>query len=249
MKTSLVSVTFRKKSLEEIVSLAKNAGLDAIEWGGDIHVPPTDPDAAARAQALCQEYGLEVSAYGSYYRSTDEEDFAPVLAAALTLKTPIIRIWAGKGIAHSSQCSPEERAAFTRNIAKAVEMASQKGLMVATECHCNTLTDDIESTLQLLADVPGLYTYWQPRHTQSVEACLSDLSRLGDKCINIHIFQRNEENKKAPLADGKAKWAKCLSHAAAVTDARSVGMEFVMGDTDEQFYADAEVVKELVKGL
>ena len=128
-------------------------------------------------------------------------------------------------------------------------MANEKGVIVATEFHPNTLTDDIDSALQLLEDVPGLYTYWQPRYTQSVEECISDIRRLGKKCVNVHIFQRNSENKKVPLVDGKEKWAACLPEVKAVTDCRSVGIEFVMGDTDEQFYADAEVVKELVEGL
>ena len=249
MKTSLISVTFRKKSVEEIVALAKNAGLDAIEWGGDVHVPPTDEAAIAKAKALCDENGLEISAYGSYYRATNEEDFAPVLQAALKLKTPILRIWAGKGMAHSSQCSPEDRAIFTANIKKAVQMAEGTGIIVATEFHPNTLTDDIDSALQLLADVPGLYTYWQPRHNQSVEECISDIRRLGKKCVNVHIFQRDAENKKVALVDGKDRWAAYLPEVKAVTDCQSVGLEFVMGDTDEQFYADAEIVKELVKGL
>lgn len=249
MKTSLVSVTFRKKSLEEVVSLAKAAGLDAIEWGGDVHVLPTDPAAAAKALKLCEENGLEISAYGSYFGKLPEHDFASVLETALALKTDVIRIWAGWGFRHSSECSPENRAIFTANIKKAVEMAAAKGVKVATEFHPNTLTDDIDSALQLLADVPGLYTYWQPRYTQSIEACLSDIRRLGKKCINVHIFQRNAENKKAPLAEGKEKWAACLSEIKAVTDARSVGIEFVMGDTEEQFFADAEVTKELVNAL
>ena len=40
MKTSVASVTFRRKSVCEVAELARRAGLDAVEWGGDIHVPP-----------------------------------------------------------------------------------------------------------------------------------------------------------------------------------------------------------------
>ena len=40
--TGLVSVTFRDKTPAEIVSEVKKAGLDAIEWGGDVHVPHGD---------------------------------------------------------------------------------------------------------------------------------------------------------------------------------------------------------------
>lgn len=249
MKTSLVSVTFRKKSIEQIVALTKSAGLDAIEWAGDSHVLPNDFEAAAKAVKLCRENNIEISAYGSYYGKMPDHDFASVLETAIALKAPVIRIWAGWFMGHSSNCSPEDRAKFTADIKKAVEMAAEKGVMVATEFHPNTLTDNIDSALQLLEDVPGLYTYWQPRYTQSIEECISDIRRLGKKCVNVHIFQRNAENKKAPLAEGKEKWAACLQEVKAVTDTQYVGIEFVMGDTDEQFYADAQITKELVNAL
>ena len=34
------SVTFRALSVEEVAQLAASAGVQAIEWGGDVHVPP-----------------------------------------------------------------------------------------------------------------------------------------------------------------------------------------------------------------
>ena len=46
MKTSVASVTFRRKSVCEVAELARRAGLDAVEWGGDIHVPPGHAQAA-----------------------------------------------------------------------------------------------------------------------------------------------------------------------------------------------------------
>ncbi|MNI10046.1 hypothetical protein D3C73_631400 [compost metagenome] len=39
IRTGLVSVTFRRLSVEEIVMMVQKAGLQDIEWGGDIHVP------------------------------------------------------------------------------------------------------------------------------------------------------------------------------------------------------------------
>ena len=40
--TGLLSVTFRHLPFERIIELAAEAGLDGIEWGGDVHVPPGD---------------------------------------------------------------------------------------------------------------------------------------------------------------------------------------------------------------
>ena len=128
MKKSLISVTFRQKSVEEIAEIAQKGGLEAIEWGGDRHVKPGDKDAIALANKVCAEKGLSVSAYGSYYRCNNSDDFAPVLETALALNTKIIRVWAGGGFAHSSQCSPEYRAEVTENLRKAVAMAEKAGL-------------------------------------------------------------------------------------------------------------------------
>ena len=83
MKTSLISVTFRKKTVEEIVDIACKGGLSAIEWGGDKHIVPGDKEAISLAKQLCQENGLSVSAYGSYYRCNDGEDFAAFFAGDL----------------------------------------------------------------------------------------------------------------------------------------------------------------------
>src|SRR5699024_11543257 len=36
----LCSVTFRERSVEEVIDVAQKAGLQGIEWGADVHVPP-----------------------------------------------------------------------------------------------------------------------------------------------------------------------------------------------------------------
>ena len=249
MKTSLTSVTFRKKSIEEIVDLVAQAGFDAIEWGGDVHVPPTDPGAAAKARALCEEKGIAVSAYGSYYRCTDEEDFAPVLDTALVLGTNIIRVWAGR--LGSAECPGEMRSQLNRNLAKAVAMAAEKGCIVATEYHPNTLTDDLDSTLQMLADVPGLYTYWQPA-TSILRAPGFDsyaLEKLGKKVINVHVFQRDEKNLKVPMSEAIDVWVGYVRDLNKFCDVRYGAIEFVINDDAEHFLADAKAFKEILAAV
>ena len=246
MKTGLISVTFRNKSIDEIAAIARQAGLQTIEWGGDVHVPPTDPAAAAAAVKACKDNGLTVSAYGSYYRCKDEENFAPILETAVRLGAPVIRVWAGGGFKHSSQCSEEDRAMFTRNLGKAVAMAAEKGCIVATECHPNTLTDDINSTLRLLEDVPGLYTYWQPFYNLTYEENEANIRRLGKKIVNVHIFHRDENNKPTPLSAGAENWKHYIKAIRECTATQSVGMEFVMGGTDAQFFEDSQVFADLI---
>ena len=70
----LVSVTFRQKSIREICEICCGARLSAVEWGGDIHVPPQNAAAAREARELSREFGLEICSYGSYWRAGDGRD-------------------------------------------------------------------------------------------------------------------------------------------------------------------------------
>ena len=99
-KTGIVSVTYRHLSSDEIISAARAAGLEAIEWGGDIHVPPEKIDIARAVGEATREAGLEVVSYGTYYRLGEsgrdfKVKFAEALAAANALGAPSLRIWAG----------------------------------------------------------------------------------------------------------------------------------------------------------
>ena len=245
MKSSLTSVTFRKKTIEEIVDLAVQAGIDAIEWGGDVHVPPTAPAAAQTAVQLCSENGIEISAYGSYYRCSENEDFLPVLKTALALNTRIIRVWAGS--LGSKMCPPETREKLNRRLSEAVAMAAEKDVIVATEYHSNTLTDELESALQLLTDIPGLYTYWQP--SPSIPRAHGydtyTLKQLGKRVINVHVFHQNLK-QKAPLSDGFDKWLGYFHDLKKYSAAQYAAIEFVMGDTSEQFLEDAKTLKKIL---
>ena len=88
IRTGLTSVTFRALSISKIVQLAAAAGLDGIEWGGDIHVPAGDIQSAVFALQETEKAGLEVLSYGSYYHGLPEEDFSPVLAVPFPWKWP-----------------------------------------------------------------------------------------------------------------------------------------------------------------
>ncbi|MFN2155934.1 MAG: sugar phosphate isomerase/epimerase, partial [Anaerolineae bacterium] len=96
IRSGLVSITFRQLSPAEIVARAAQAGLEAIEWGGDVHVPHGDVDAARTVRRTTEEAGLQVAAYGAYYRVGHEEPcpFADVLESAVALGAPLIRVWA-----------------------------------------------------------------------------------------------------------------------------------------------------------
>lgn len=111
----LVSVTFRNLDVSEIAKAAAEAGLSAIEWGGDVHVPPSDAAKAEEAARITAEAGLRTASYGSYYRCDGtEEDIAREVNAAVLLGAPNLRVWAGtKG---SADASADERSSVIENL-------------------------------------------------------------------------------------------------------------------------------------
>ncbi len=65
LRSGLVSVTFRQLTPSAIITLVTRAGLDGIEWGGDVHVPHGDLVRARQVRQQTIQAGLQSAAYGS----------------------------------------------------------------------------------------------------------------------------------------------------------------------------------------
>ena len=243
----LVSITFRKLTVEQIIDLCVESGVKCIEWGGDVHVPPTDPANAARVGKLTAEAGLQVGAYGSYYRCGEADNtstFEQVVEAAKLLNAPTIRVWAGKTEAFDA--SSAVQADWDRVIAdlrKCCDIAAAAGLTVTVEYHGHTLTATNESALRLIKETnhPALRSGWQPAQARSVEECIEGLNMVLPHVSTVHCFYWSDERPpvRFPLADGKAKWAPFLEILAADGKDHAVMVEFVLNDDPEQFKKDA----------
>ena len=86
-RLGLVSVSFRSHTPQDILTAMNRAGLDCIEWGGDVHAPAEDMDKVGLLAVLQKEYGVICSSYGSYFRIgvSPLEELPSVVAAAKTL--------------------------------------------------------------------------------------------------------------------------------------------------------------------
>src|SRR4051812_7978724 len=140
----LVSVTFRQFDPATVVSLAVSAGLRAIEWGGDVHVPAGDVATARRVAALTGDAGLKVACYGSYLRlehgaGADLGTVESVVDTAQALGAPLIRVWAGRKPSADADDAHWSLVVAAAN--EVAEVAARAGIDVAFEYHRNTLTD------------------------------------------------------------------------------------------------------------
>lgn len=241
----LTSVTFRKLSCEEIISIAAENSLDGIEWGGDIHVVPGNLKRAEEIGRLTGEAGLKVFSYGSYFNLVeDAEDFKKVCETAACLGAPMIRVWAGnKG---STETTEDEKKKLAENFSSVCEIAAKDGIKVSTEFHKKTLTDTAQSCLQLLkmTGAENCGTYWQPVRNAQDE--IENLHLVLPYITNVHVFHWNLKGKRYSLKKGKSVWneyAKLLSEVTG--EDHCAIMEFVKNDSVRQFAKDAKIFKEI----
>ncbi|MEZ5142450.1 MAG: TIM barrel protein [Acidimicrobiales bacterium] len=243
----LCSVTLRGCVPEEVVDVAAGAGLTAIEWGGDVHVPSGDLGAAAEVAARTDAAGLVVGSYGSYlFAAPDvaDDDISRVVDTAAALGAPWVRIWCPFGVEPGAP--PPERSGVVAAVARVAERAAAAGLAVYTEFHGQTLTATEDSAAELLAqvDAPNLFTAWQPpywdparpvgRPGDDVAADLAGIARLAPRLANVHVYAWDHDLSRAPLAGRGAAWRARLDAAAAAGAAavapRLALLEFVPDD-------------------
>ena len=255
IRTGLCSVTLRALAADEVIRIAAAAGLEGIEWGADVHVPPGDLAIAESVRAATTAAGLRVASYGSYYRAgdDDEADFGAVLASARALGAPRIRIWAGATA--SADATPAARAAVAAGAGDAVERAAAAGVQVAFEFHRGTLTDGVDSALALLEAVdpaaaspqPLTATYWQPPEGMPDDQALAGLRRLLGRVAAVHVFSWWPRNERRRLAERAGLWRaafELLAREAAPVDAL---LEFVPDDDPELVAAEARKLSEILE--
>ncbi|HMB01988.1 MAG TPA: sugar phosphate isomerase/epimerase, partial [Spirochaetota bacterium] len=140
--SGVCSVTFRHLGIKEIIELTRQANLATIEWGSDVHVLPGDIKQAAAAGKLCEQAGIGLYSYGSYYTAGEKESndftFAAVLASARALGVNTIRVWAGK-----KDYNVSDRDYFNKVVSdskRIADLAAAFNISVSFEYHRNTLT-------------------------------------------------------------------------------------------------------------
>lgn len=231
IRPGLCSVTFRALAPERIVELAADAGLEAIEWGGDVHVPPGDVVRAGEIARLTADAGLAVASYGSYFRAGADEPLTPVLDSAEALGADRVRIWAG--VVGSDAATPDDWNAVVDRLQDAAAEGEGRGITLALEFHSGTLADTAPTTLRLLDEVdsPALSTYWQPTVGASVDTVLEEYRALAAHTSAAHVFSWWPERERLPLRARDALWTRFFAEArAAAAPPRDALLEFVPDD-------------------
>ena len=97
MNFGFTTTSFRQiKNLEKIVKIAREAEVDCIEWGGDVHV--RNIADAKRAKELCDKANIRISSYASYYRvgCKNTGEWKKICEIASAMGAGSVRVWLGK---------------------------------------------------------------------------------------------------------------------------------------------------------
>lgn len=250
----LVSITFRQLGPEEIVDLVCETGLRGIEWGGDVHVPHGDRAAARRVRELTGSAGLEVAAYGSYYRvGASEKDglsFEDVLASAMELGAPSIRVWAGK--TGSAETAPDARSHIVEEARRIADLAAGAEITIAFEFHRNTLTDTNGSAATLLDEVnhPNVFSLWQPPVGMPEETCLEGIRTILPLLTNVHVYSWSDDSPERLFLEERAgRWKRYLETVDSAGGDRFALIEFVRDNEPKNFLKDAATLKSWLNEL
>ena len=247
--TGLVSISFRPLGAEKIIEITKNAGLDAIEWGGDVHVPAGDLAIAEAVAMKTREAGLLMPEYGTYYHMgvNAPEMLDKAALSARVLGVPVLRVWAyGKG---SANMTDEE---YRRLVADAKRICTAyPDLTFCTECHNHTLTDDYRANLRLIKDVdmPNFGAFWQPNQERGFDYDLESASALAPYVRSAHVFAW-EGSKKFPLSHHADRWKRFVEILSAGREGElNLMLEFMHDNDPRSLDETARTLRSFVENI
>ena len=253
IKPGLVSITFQQLAVEQVVELSKASGLMGIEWSGTPHhVPHDNIEKAAYAADITSQAGLEVAAYGSYYRVGVSEDeglsFASVLETADTLGTGVLRVWAGRK--NSQDVDDVYWKRIVDESRRIAELAAARDIRVVYEFHEGTLTNTYESCKRLLETVnhPNVLTYWQPLHGTGAEENCEGMELIMPWIAGVHVFHWWPTHEMRHLLEvGKGNWIQYFDKFKDLSEDVYGLLEFTKDDSPKNLKADVATLKNLIE--
>lgn len=202
---SLYTLLAREVSLEEAVSLAANAGFDAVDIrmrDDGIHIVPEITAAEAEdVRALVEDAGLHISGLTTYWEAgkVDREEarveldgIARALDTAAVLGAGFVRISsADYGRAHDYEVC---RAAFRDQIARVARMAAPYGIVVTPEQHGGRYIASAGQCMDMLRGLEhaNLGIVFDPGNavSEGFERPWVQVRMLGGWIRNVHVKNR-----------------------------------------------------------
>lgn len=242
LKIGVASVTFRNKTVSEVVEIAKNAEVSYIEWGADVHVK-TAEDAKA-AKELCDANGIKISSYGSYYRvgSHDKENWEQICKNAEIMGASSVRVWLGSK--DSEETSEDEYRNLLEDLTHICEVAEKYNLLVCPECHDNTFNNNTSAVIRLKKELnkENFRTYFQSRYFR-FDYDMDRIEKTFAFIENVHVSYRDLYREQRFRKKDKKYLDKILKKLLQMNFNGIVIVEFVKGSKEKNFRKDIEKLR------
>ncbi len=241
-KLGLCSVTFRKKSVEEVVQAARKAGVSFIEWGSDVHVRTLED--ACKVKKLCDDSDIKISSYGSYFNCIEYDGikWSEICRIAKEMGAGSIRVWLGKK--NSEITSEDEYKILLSNTEKMCDIASEYNLLVCPECHDNTFNNNTDAILKFIRELnkDNFKTYFQSRYFR-FEYDMDRIDRTYDYIKDVHVSYRDLKKEQIFRKKDKNYLDKLLKKLKSKEFNGIIMVEFVSHDSEKIFLKDVQKLK------
>jgi len=243
VRIGMTSLTLRNQCVEDVIKVARAAGVEGIEWGvSDEHLPLCDCVQAEKIKTLSKKYGVKIFSLGSYCGMNDKEMCDKTLETAVMLGAPVIRVWAGEQ--SPKDCDEDYINLIVSNTVYMAKKAEKYNISLGFEYHQNTLTETAESAVALVKKVnmKNVGLYWQPLWMSTTEENLSARTKVLPYLIgNLHIHNYSPEKGYQPLSDIMGDLH--LYYDDIKEKDYNVMIEFVKDSDFENLKDDASVLK------
>lgn len=244
LKIGVASVTFRNKTVSEVVETAKNAGVSYIEWGADVHVKTAED--AKKAKELCNENAIEICSYGSYYRvgSREKETWKEICINAEIMGARSVRVWLGSK--NSEDFTEEEYRNLLEDLNDICEIAEKHNLLVCPECHDNTFNNNTSAIIRLKKDLnrENFRTYFQSRYF-GFEYDMDRIEKTFDFIENVHVSYRDLIREQRFRKKDRKYLDKILKKLLQMNFGGIVMIEFTKGSKEKNFRKDVEKLRRI----
>jgi sugar phosphate isomerase/epimerase len=214
IRVGLSSQALLTKSPSEVLALAKAAGLDGVEWAGEAHVPTGDGAAQDRVLMETLRAGLTVASLSSLYRATPGAEqglgFESLLAGAVRLQAPVLRVYAGA--LPSERLAPAEREGLQGELRRLGDLAGARGVTVCLSLGRNTSLDGYAAAAAMVGGAahPFVRLAWEP--LPGVEAAKATAAlESAARGVGLLLAKRSDrEGRGGPLSEEGEAWRRRL---------------------------------------
>lgn len=241
-KIGAASVTFRNKSIEEIVEICRKNQVEYIEWGADVHVKTIDD--AKKARSLCDDAGIIISSYGSYYSvgNNNHKEWITLCENAAIMGASSIRVWLGKK--DSEKTTDEEYNEIITDCKALCDIAAEYNIIVSPECHDNTFNNNTDAILRFISDLnrQNFRTYFQSRYFR-MEYDLDRIDRTYQHILNMHVSYSDLKREQLLRKKDKNYLDTLLRKMISKNFQGIVILEFTENSSEEAFAEDIKKLK------